>query len=317
MKRRLEFFEWEVATDGYRWARNRPFLSAEEERSINLREVFLETWDRAPEKAHDRERLFLVPANENFRRRRGMGKVYSPLTEFPTLFSKFAALEPTKTAFAEFASAYGLLGVGILIDLGEKSGEPLYRWRDEWMRLAAIVDLLAAIRDRDLPTLEKWIHMEERGAFFERNDTRVQSRGPIVGPSFVRPHLWDAVQRLTREDALLHLAREWVRTRVNGNLHGSRGSETSTVARITDGDEPGQFEFSLVPVTLLACMWFQCARMLTDSPDFRSCEWCRTWFEVSLDGRRQSAKFCKDACKVAAYRARKAGTSTVQKGKTR
>jgi hypothetical protein len=60
-----------------------------------------------------------------------------------------------------------------------------------------------------------------------------------------------------------------------------------------------------VPQTLLAAIWFQCARVLTDRPKFKQCEHCGKWFELSPDAHRRQSKYCDERCKVAAYRVRK------------
>jgi len=45
----------------------------------------------------------------------------------------------------------------------------------------------------------------------------------------------------------------------------------------------------IVPETLLAALWFQCARVLTLNPTFRACMNCGKWFELLPDKRRKQA----------------------------
>ena len=60
----------------------------------------------------------------------------------------------------------------------------------------------------------------------------------------------------------------------------------------------------IVPDTLLAARWLQCARVLTDNRTFKACERCGKWFELSPSARRKHSKYCSGTCKVAAHRAR-------------
>jgi hypothetical protein len=68
--------------------------------------------------------------------------------------------------------------------------------------------------------------------------------------------------------------------------------------------------FRLQPVSLHHALWLQLWLALSGQTE-RQCEWCRNWFAVGVNvtGRRPRSDriFCRDACKVAARRARLRG----------
>jgi hypothetical protein len=75
------------------------------------------------------------------------------------------------------------------------------------------------------------------------------------------------------------------------------------------------FEFSVrprrkaalhfVPRTLGGAMWLQLAQAIAGNKNYRACEACGRYFELSLEGARTSRHYCSDACRSKAYRRRK------------
>jgi hypothetical protein len=105
---------------------------------------------------------------------------------------------------------------------------------------------------------------------------------------------------------LRRFATGWAQEKVNRAMEGERGTdETLTVVRLLFNTDEKRMALHLAPRTLLAAMWFQCARVLALNPTFKQCEHCGEWFERSADGKRRQAKYCSDRCRVARYRARK------------
>lgn len=86
----------------------------------------------------------------------GTGPTYLPLRDEPLLFLKFAALEDTEDALAEFASRYGDLGgPGILSGIGgldaeagtrRELGRPVAEWRDARDFLALAIRLWESLK---------------------------------------------------------------------------------------------------------------------------------------------------------------------------
>jgi hypothetical protein len=63
-----------------------------------------------------------------------------------------------------------------------------------------------------------------------------------------------------------------------------------------------------VPSSLIQFLWLQLALHAASNAKLRRCEHCSNPFRVGTGtGRRDTAKFCSNACKVAAFRQRHGG----------
>jgi hypothetical protein len=58
------------------------------------------------------------------------------------------------------------------------------------------------------------------------------------------------------------------------------------------------------PRHLFHALWIQLTLAIDGSQNFRPCAECRTWFQIESDGNRR--EYCSDACRMRAYRKRKA-----------
>lgn len=69
---------------------------------------------------------------------------------------------------------------------------------------------------------------------------------------------------------------------------------------------PQGLRMCFVPKTLLAAIWLQFALSIDAKTRWKRCKNCRAWMEISLSptGRSPRAKYCGDACKHGAFRAR-------------
>lgn len=234
---------------------------------------------------------------------------YNPLVKYPTLYREFAALEPTEAAYAAFANAYGDLGVGLLI---ERSGpmveyDPFHRWRTAHRMMRPVVDVLTAIQDRSTVALRQWFTVVNNGARYERREADGSgSVGWVTIADQHREFIWKWAMEADSDDAALtRIAQGWAQDQINSAM-GNSDSGTLTSARVIFEIDRKRMALHISPDSLLAALWLQCARILTLNPTFKSCEHCRTWFELSPETRRKQSKYCSSRCKVAAYRARKA-----------
>jgi hypothetical protein len=74
--------------------------------------------------------------------------------------------------------------------------------------------------------------------------------------------------------------------------------------------ENGSLAPILVPDTLLSAMWMQLALHAASQAKLLTCHQCGKPFEVGTGtGRRETAMYCSNACKVAAFKASKRRTS--------
>lgn len=73
-------------------------------------------------------------------------------------------------------------------------------------------------------------------------------------------------------------------------------------------DPKGILGWFLVPADLIRAMWMQFAMHACSDAHLFGCEQCGKLFSVGTGtGRRSTAKYCSNACKVAAFKARKHG----------
>jgi hypothetical protein len=73
----------------------------------------------------------------------------------------------------------------------------------------------------------------------------------------------------------------------------------------------GKLAMVLVPSSLLQFLWFQFAQYAGSDAKLFRCEQCNQPFLVGTGtGRRSQAKYCSNACKLAAFRQRRGGAET-------
>ncbi len=65
----------------------------------------------------------------------------------------------------------------------------------------------------------------------------------------------------------------------------------------------GRPPLHVVPVNLLAAMWFEIAGELTQGTQYKKCEWCPNWFPYGPGtGHKVTKRFCSDRCRKASKR---------------
>jgi hypothetical protein len=306
----LEFFVWSRPVDGYVWEDGKAtdFFGQEVDGNDANETRFLR-WRTSDRRVYRTNLLQTQPA----------------------LYRTFANLEPTEEAFLKFANEYGALGVDVLVEDAVKSGktedgktvktlsfenprnggEPFWRWRREHSQIQRIATLLGAIENDDPNLLRKWFTIGDSDIRFES-----EQRWAVVSSAKhqLRPHIWTWVMQSDDEaEQLRRAARAWAQTVINEAMSsGGNTKQSLTSVRILLNPDRSTMRLHLVPDTLLAAMWLQCSRVLTENVTFRACEQCLKWFEVSPDQRRRNTKYCTDRCKVAAYRVRKVKGTNVE-----
>lgn len=60
----------------------------------------------------------------------------------------------------------------------------------------------------------------------------------------------------------------------------------------------------IFPKNLAGALWLQLAMAIDGNKDYRRCDECGEWFEVSPDTARTNRRYCMDRCRVKAYRGR-------------
>jgi hypothetical protein len=241
---------------------------------------------------------------------------YDPLQE-TGLFRTFADLNPIKQGVCEFADRYGLLGsdptrdrapsVRVLRPIGgnqfrEDAGETLEAWIAEQHAVRDAVALWDAIKARPDGSYGKAVTPDKylAGLIQWAGDGAV-SYAPVSRTGFqivsqAQPELF---RRFTPGDISLP-AQYALQRIVNGKLE----EHASTAKLLWDwGRRNPDLRFQVVPMSLIGAVWLQLALAVDGDKNYRRCESCRKWFELSTD-IRGDAKFCKQACRFKAYRGR-------------
>jgi hypothetical protein len=112
-------------------------------------------------------------------------------------------------------------------------------------------------------------------------------------------------QNALREAIQFYEARDWPRIVECYNTGWGRGALNS---RLRIGPF-GKLSFIFIPTNLNQFLWLQFARYVSGDTKLLRCEKCSSPFLVGTGtGRRDTAKFCSNACKTAAFRNRHIGS---------
>jgi len=90
---------------------------------------------------------------------------------------------------------------------------------------------------------------------------------------------------------------------INNGLKGRLGAKIAWSNG--DGGE-ATFQFGQKPRSLLGALWLQLATAAQESRSYERCSSCESWFEVAPGLGRSDKTYCSTACRMRAYRRRKA-----------
>lgn len=218
----------------------------------------------------------------------------------PALFRTFASLPLASEGIKDFADRWGLLGgalattievppserlrtgpFSIVFEGGAQmpvNAEPADRWAAAILEMRSAVEFWDMIREGD----EKLI-AREIPHLWARHGRATQW---MTDKMFTRPFQ-------TGEGTLAAI--------INSNL------ERSMLPRLLPGEsKPKEWKLVYEPASLLDTLWIQFALAVAGNIEHRQCAVCTTWFEVATGSNRADKLFCSDACRMRAYRKRKA-----------
>ncbi len=225
----------------------------------------------------------LRPKSQPGRRRR---KYVEPLRE-PSLFRRFADLYPVDEArVLEFANTFGDLGKDPL-------GETLAVWKRGVWSLRRAVKEWDAYREGVFDSSSDLFLWDDSG----RDVPLSQAEDYILRPDEddedeAAPA---APPDLDRDEAALR----GLKHEVNANLR-----EEGVDPLLMGGPDDDRLRLHLVPRNLLAALWLQLAEAIDRERDYRRCELCGKWFDITSDDAGARKMFCSNACRSKAYRQR-------------
>lgn len=207
---------------------------------------------------------------------------YRPLAERSGLFWEFAALDPTEDAIRQFADKFGLLGANPQFNLIPKQArlqpESFELWKREIedLRQAVVAWRLVVSGERKaLEKLKRKLARPDAPLAIQRH-LHVNEKDPAM-------FFLGAIQRAT--DPRL---------------------QQEVLSRLVFAGSKPRLNVIMEPQSLLGTLWLQFAAAVDAGKSFAKCPRCGVPFEVSRDpsGKRRSARFCSDRCRVAHYRGR-------------
>lgn len=331
-------FEWAVPESGYEWISAKPLGQLEDKNDVSKVLPFLARTSYAGQIAafataqpkQFTNSTFLVARNE-LANEEGSLRQFNPFSERRELFRDFSDLSNDPEDFVRFANRYGHLGdsefrISLHPPDTEKSkrlsGEPLIVWqfesdilkqavfiwdlhrRNERGRLAAHFQRVIRDKFRNQDTAYWRFWREPRG--WELNDG---PRGALLWDNSAG-RLWVRENDLASEDKsdLHKVALKILQNTTNEQLSGRLS------ANLSPQSDSGELVLSLRPTSLIGAIWLQFAQAVSNHTEFRRCTVCGSWMEISENASRRDKSYCSDACRMRAYRARKASKPASNNG---
>jgi len=246
----------------------------------------------------------------------GPRRIYAPLLDHPALFKTFADTPQSPEGIAEFANRYGFLGFAEIVGSVSATrselpasvaetfgtsqairrrtgtvGEPVEAWFSEIGAMADMLRIWEAAQGTDQHALAQRIEWQTDKLVTFRDSV---GGCEVIADSHFHPEL---LTRMNPGD-LVFPAKLMVQERTNQKLRKLKVS-----AQLLWNSNWSALEVSLVPSSLLGCMWLQFARAIGGDKSYRACENCKRWFEIGGGtlGGRSDKRYCCGTCKAAAH----------------
>ena len=229
-----------------------------------------------------------APPSRLDRQLQGLDRTYDPFEDEPGLFLRFAKLESTPDAIAEFATQYGNL---------EPSN--LRYWKRTILRVRSAVELWEAVKRRtderllehvrwDGPRLEivnpLARHIIHSAEYLDIPEVMPRGCPPIPLGEYSQGELLRPAQ-----DAL-----EWIMRL--GRFPGGKHHRRTTVA--------GRYRFEIRLTNLRDVLWLQWLMAVCENRTFHNCEHCGRPIFLVPEETRSDRRYCSNVCQMRAYRRR-------------
>ena len=280
-------FTWEVPQDGFKWVKANvlegtpaEMKELSEGNSVEMKELDFILTDGQP-----------LGAARKLRR-------YTPLKLYTGLFRTFAETPDNADGILAFANTYGSLGEKrMLIALHHEgqlllgTGEHISLWHKEIFFMRQALELWDAVNDNDLDLLRERIEWVGEGVRYGHG-----SGGQWIASPEFHPERLERFRPGDLAAPALYVVQGIVNKRLQGRI---------SPQLLWDKDRI-KLGLYIVPNSLIGAIWLQFAQAIDGHKEYRRCEECRIWFELSPEVARTSKLYCSNACRVRAYRKRQA-----------
>jgi hypothetical protein len=259
----------------------------------------------------DQKESFLT---ENAAARGKQPEWYDPAAEHVALFQEVARLDLSDESLLRFVNAWGL------------PHEPIRRFllgnRQDLIKLTSKLTSreISRLEESGLPLdrtfvfypfmslgrgVRAWEALTSASSSQVRDLFRREAEGKWV--YLDRGPIGDRQVALDRELGSLadHGDFPLILTRILQDLTNSWLSRACSPALLAEPND-GSFQLKMIPHDLIGFMWVQFAEAVAGGKEFRQCASCARWMEIAPGQGRPEKVYCSDACRMRAYRKRKA-----------
>lgn len=249
-------------------------------------------------------------------------RIYAPLKE-QRLFLKFAAVKPQRADIQHFANRYGTLfnyysdGTAVQRAPGayrtaQLHGTSLRKWKWEIGYMRALVDIWKATKAARKNVLKGVISWDRKDMVSYKIELPLgMSSQTILAAHSVNQYLLTRF----RSGDVLKPARYLLQAEINKRIADINSSNHLAIVprlvwcpgpRIDGFTKPDHHQRIIFePTNLLAAMWLQFARAVTEEYQLQMCEGCGEYFQVGKGARRMHTKTCSSRCRQRASRIRR------------
>jgi len=240
---------------------------------------------------------------------------YNP-TEKISIFNEFAALndrvsDDNFNAILEFINTYGFLQQHDNFVQSFPKGtyhnyETVEYWRQESFDMAIAVKLWTAIKNHDIPTIKRYINMQDGKWTLNYNSRREHIYASIDSTCEARkdPN-YDLLFTLNQSYGLTN-PRNALEAANHFLCHFCYGRTTKGLVVLPLLDQQNKhLNINIFPDCLESSIWFNFLQAVSRSLKFKQCEECTSFFEVVAAKRRYEKRFCSSRCQKRNERKRK------------
>lgn len=256
---------------------------------------------QAPEKPDPSSGYYLAALADGSRERAGIEK---DIGDYPTLFLELADVPLTADGIVEFANKWGFLNdrfgmrecLRVPSDDGNQAlvyGEPIYSWVFAVVMMSRLCQLWELIRNKDEQGLAGYVRWT--------GDSLVRFGEYVVASRDFAPERLKSM----KSGDLLEPARYYIEDGVSRFNLG--GAQPNLRTDLLWDHRLGEWRIQPTPDNMVGALWFQFANAVCDNSGFRRCRECGRWLQLGPGSGRPEKTYCSDACRMRAYRKRKAG----------